>query len=243
MKIGGWQKFSLIDYPGKIAAVIFTQGCNFRCPYCQNPELVVPELYSECIPETDVMAFLYKRREQLEGVVVTGGEPTIHKDLPEFIKKIRELGFAVKLDTNGSNPDVLEALLAEKLIDYIAMDIKAPMCKYQDACGVKIDTEKVKRSVEVILKSPVEYEFRTTLVKPLCVAEDLPAIREAIDGARRYTLQNFVRSGKVLNKRLLDETQYAEGDIARLKALWDKDPYVRWYDLLDDARRSPQGNN
>ena len=221
MRLGGLQKFTLLDYPGKMAAIIFTQGCNFRCPYCHNPELVIPALYSECIPETDVLAFLYQRRGQLEGVVVTGGEPTIHNDLPEFLKKIKHMGFAVKLDTNGSNPALLKKILAEKLVDYIAMDIKAPLCKYQKVCGAHVDTDKIKESVKIILQSSIEHEFRTTLVKPLCPAEDIPSILATIVGARRYTLQKFVRSEKVLNKHLLNESHYTDEDLSKFKALWD----------------------
>jgi pyruvate formate lyase activating enzyme len=137
MKIGGLQKFSLLDYPGKISAVVFTQGCNFRCPYCHNPELVDPERFQECIPEDEIFAFLETRRGKLEAVTVTGGEPTIQNGLSSFVRRIKDMGFMVKLDTNGSRPEVLEELIRHKLIDYIAMDIKAPLEKYEAVTGWK----------------------------------------------------------------------------------------------------------
>lgn len=137
MQIGGLQKFSLLDYPGKISAVVFTQGCNFRCPYCHNPELVDPARYQECLPEEEIFSFLETRRGKLEAVTVTGGEPTLQKSLAPFLRRIKDMGFLVKLDTNGSRPDVLEELLRQKLIDYIAMDIKAPLEKYEAVTGWK----------------------------------------------------------------------------------------------------------
>ncbi|OQX50761.1 MAG: anaerobic ribonucleoside-triphosphate reductase activating protein [Candidatus Cloacimonas sp. 4484_209] len=131
MKIGGFQKVSLIDYPGKICAIVFTRGCNFRCPYCHNPELVLPENYSPLIPEEEIFSFLEKRRGKLDAVEITGGEPTLQEDLTEFIRKIKEMGFLVKLDTNGSFPSVLEKVIYSGLVDYIAMDVKAPLEKYR----------------------------------------------------------------------------------------------------------------
>jgi len=153
MKIGGLQKFSLLDYPGKISAVIFTQGCNFRCAYCHNPELVDPERFQACIPEEEVFAYLKKRRGLLEAVTVTGGEPTIQKGLIPFIRRIKAMGYLVKLDTNGSMPEVLEELIRQKLIDYIAMDIKAPLEKYEDVIGVPVNWEIIRQSIDVIKES------------------------------------------------------------------------------------------
>ena len=193
MKIGGFLKTSLIDYPGgMISAVIFTQGCNFRCPFCHNPELVIPEKFGPLIPEEEIFEFLKGRRGQLQGVVITGGEPTIHSGLKSFIERVKALGFAVKLDTNGSNPEVLEELLP--LLDYISMDIKAPLEKYSHLAGVRVDILNVQRSIRLIRKSNIEYEFRTTFVKPLLDVGDFKGIGKLVAGAKRFALQKFVHS-------------------------------------------------
>jgi len=197
MKIGGFQRFSLIDYPGKISAIIFTQGCNFRCPYCHNPELVDPKLFTSALDEDLIFSFLRKRVGKLDGVVITGGEPLLQHDLIEFIKKVKEMGYLVKLDTNGSYPEKLERLL--DLIDYIAMDIKAPLEKYHDVVRADVCTEKIMESITMILNGNIDYEFRTTVVKDLLTEDDLICIAKLIRGAKRYVLQKFVVS-KILDK-------------------------------------------
>jgi len=197
MKIGGFQRFSLIDYPGKISAIIFTQGCNFRCPYCHNPELIDPKLFTSAIDEDLILSFLRKRVGKLDGVVITGGEPLLQHDLIEFIKKIKEMGYLVKLDTNGSYPEKLERLL--DLIDYIAMDIKAPLEKYRNVVRTDVCTEKIMESITIILNGDIDYEFRTTVVKALLTEDDLICIAKLIRGAKRYVLQKFVAS-KILDK-------------------------------------------
>ncbi|MGC8971837.1 MAG: anaerobic ribonucleoside-triphosphate reductase activating protein, partial [bacterium] len=164
MLIGGLQKFSLIDYPGKISAVIFTKGCNFRCPYCHNPELVIFD-GKDLIEEDYIFSFLREKRGKLDGVVLTGGEPTLQSDLINFLKEIKGLGFFTKLDTNGSNPEVIERLLEEKILDYIAMDIKANLEKYNDVTHSNVDIEKIKKSIDIIMHSGIDYEFRTTIVR------------------------------------------------------------------------------
>lgn len=151
MVIGGLQKFSLIDYPHKISAIIFTIGCNFRCPFCHNPELVNPKLYPEKIPEKGVLKFLESRREKLDAVVITGGEPSLHKDLYQFISKIKSMNFLVKLDTNGTNPHILSKLIKDNLLDYLAMDIKGSLDKYEEIAGIKVNLENIKESVKIIL--------------------------------------------------------------------------------------------
>jgi pyruvate formate lyase activating enzyme len=160
MKIGGFVRSSLVDYPGKVAAVIFTQGCNFRCPYCHNSGLVFPELFTDEIPFEYVWDFLEQRRGLLDGVVFCGGEPTLQNDLLEVIGKIRSLGFAIKLDTNGSKPDILAEVLPH--LDYVAMDIKAPLDKYSSVSGVAVDNYEIRRSMLLIRASGIPYEFRTT---------------------------------------------------------------------------------
>ncbi|MDQ5988330.1 MAG: 7-carboxy-7-deazaguanine synthase [Syntrophus sp. SKADARSKE-3] len=202
MKIGGFLPFSLIDYPGCISAVIFTQGCNFRCPYCHNPELVDPMQFNQCLNEDTVLSFLEKRRGRLDGVTITGGEPMIHKDLPSLIREIKKMGFAVKVDTNGSNPEILHELIVEKLIDFVAMDIKGPLEKYSWVAGVPVDLKNIRRSIEIVMNAPISSEFRTTVVSALLDEADLQQVTELIKGTRSYVLQPFQPS-KTLNQRFL----------------------------------------
>jgi len=198
MKIGGFQKFSLIDYPGKICAVIFTQGCNFRCPYCHNPELVLPEKFGEPYDIGNILAFLEKRRKQLDGVVISGGEPTIQENIVEFIQYIKTMGYYIKLDTNGSNPRIVKQLLNKKLLDYIAMDIKAPFEKYHIAAGIPVDTEKIKETINIIKNSNVEHTFRTTFVKNFLNKEDVNKISFFLNPAK-YNVQEFVPRETMVN--------------------------------------------
>jgi pyruvate formate lyase activating enzyme len=202
MKIGGLQKVSLIDYPGQISSTIFLQGCNFKCPYCHNPELVDAKLFNKCLDEKEILDFLKNRIGKIDGVTVTGGEPTIQNDLMSFLKRIKRMGFAVKLDTNGSLPDVLRNLLKENLLDYIAMDIKAPLSKYENIAQVPLEINFIEESVRIILKAKIEHEFRTTVVQSLLTEGDILNIAGLIIGARRYTLQKFVPT-KTLDKNYL----------------------------------------
>ncbi|MDR0724236.1 MAG: anaerobic ribonucleoside-triphosphate reductase activating protein [Endomicrobium sp.] len=179
MKIAGLQKLSLIDYPKIPAAVIFTQGCNMKCPYCHNPQLVYPNLFENLLNENEVFTFLNKRIRLLKGVVITGGEPTIQKDLAKFILKIKNFGFLVKLDTNGTNPTVLEELISKKLIDFIAMDIKADFAKYSTFFNG--DLNLIKLSVDIIKASGIIHLFRTTYDKDLLQDKDLLNIKNFID--------------------------------------------------------------
>ena len=191
MILGGLQKFSLADYPGKTCAILFTRGCNMRCPYCHNPELVWPERYAPALALEEVLAFLETRRGLLEAVTVTGGEPCLHADLPELLARLKEMGFAVKLDSNGSFPGVLRKVIADKLVDYVAMDIKAPLEKYARVSGVALDVKPIQSSIALLLEGRVDYEFRTTVDRGLLDEEDLLAIGEDIRGARRYYLQKL----------------------------------------------------
>lgn len=220
--IGGFHKLSLIDYPGKVAAVVFTQGCNFRCPYCHNRELVIPQEFKTPIPEEEIFQFLKKRQDKLQGVVITGGEPTIQPDLIPFLRKIKQLNFAVKLDTNASCPDVIASLIQERLVDFFALDIKAPLGRYASLAGVEVNSEDLRRSIEIILRSGVEHMFRTTLVKPLFCPEDLEAIAKDISGARRFILQEFAARPTVLDPTLLDQGHYTETEFARMKEKWER---------------------
>jgi pyruvate formate lyase activating enzyme len=191
MMLGGLQKFSLADYPGKTCAILFTRGCNLRCPYCHNPELVWPERYAPALDLDELLAFLETRRGLLDAVTVTGGEPCLQADLPELLARLKDMGFAVKLDSNGSFPDVLRKVIEEKLVDYIAMDIKAPLEKYARVSGVALDVRLIKESIALLLEGRVEHEFRTTVDRGLLDEEDLMAIGEDIRGARRYYLQKL----------------------------------------------------
>jgi pyruvate formate lyase activating enzyme len=208
IKIGGFVKQSLMDYPGKIAAVIFTQGCNFRCGYCHNPELVLPELIrkSQPISINEIFTYLSDRKNWLDGVVVTGGEPTIHNDLPVFLKSIKNLGYQVKLDTNGSNPHMLEQIIKERLADYIAMDIKTiPVAtKYSQIIGVTDSgsiIEKVIASITVLKKSEVETEFRTTKLPGIHTSLILDYILEYLGKDVRYKINEF-RAGETVGKNM-----------------------------------------
>ena len=213
MRIGGLQRLTLIDYPGKVAAIVFTQVCNFRCPYCHNPELVLPACFGPAILEDEVLSFLEKRRGQLTGVVVTGGEPTQQSDLMSFLGKIKELEYAIKLDTNGSHPYILKEALRRHLVDYIAMDIKGPLKEYRKVAGTEVLTENIRKSVEIIRASQIPYEFRTTMVKPLLSVQDLPGIMDLISGAPEYKIQMFRPCEKILDKTLLDKNHYTEDEI------------------------------
>jgi pyruvate formate lyase activating enzyme len=192
MDIGGLQKVSLIDYPGQICAVIFLRGCNFRCPFCHNPELVEPALYASCLAEEEVLSFLERRRGRLDAVTVSGGEPTLQPDLPRLLRQLKGMGYLIKLDTNGSRPAVLEQLLREELLDYVAMDIKGPLEKYPLLTGVACSGEEIRRSIAAIMTGDIAYEFRTTVVRSLLTPEDVLAAARLIRHARRYVLQRFV---------------------------------------------------
>ena len=220
MKLGGLQKTTLIDYPGKVACTVFLIGCNFRCPFCYSGELVLPEKIKKQpkISEKEFFDFLEERKGLLEGVVICGGEPTIHQDLPEFCKKIKDFGYLVKLDTNGSNPEMLEKLIDAKLIDYTAMDIKAPKQKYEFYSGVKIDIKKIEKSVDILKKGKVNYEFRTTVAPGLSKLDFLeianwigdPSTRASTELSRmssgqatNYFLQEFNNQKPVINPKIL----------------------------------------
>lgn len=194
MKIGDVQRCSLIDYPGLICAIIFTQGCNFRCPYCHNPELVEPSLYGEGTSEADFFAFLERRRGKLDAVSITGGEPLLQRDVVPFIERVRSLGYLVKIDTNGSRPNILQELIKGNFLDYIAMDVKAPLDKYSQVVAATVDPAHIEKSIQLIMDAGIDYEFRTTIVQSLLTEDDVAQIGELIKGANRYALQRFTPS-------------------------------------------------
>jgi len=193
----GIQKTSFIDYPDRPSTVIFTGGCNFRCSYCHNSELIYN--HGEDITENKVINFLEKRAKYIDAITISGGEPTLHKDLPSFIKKVKNKNFIIKLDTNGTNPEMLKYLLENKLIDYIAMDIKAPLKKYECVTKCTVNIENIKKSIKIIINSNINYEFRTTAYKKLLNINDFNAISNDIKGANKYIIQNFRDSDYVLD--------------------------------------------
>lgn len=217
MIIGGLQKTSFLDYPDKISTIIFTSGCNFRCGYCHNPELINSKTSKYSTEE--IIQFLKTRTGKIDGVVITGGEPCIHKDLIDFIIKIKELDFLVKLDSNGSYPDVIEKCIP--YIDYIAMDIKAPLYKYQTVINSPVNIDNIQRSITLIMKSNLDYEFRTTVLKSMLNIDDFKAIGNLISSAKKYYLQKFVPS-KTLDKTLLKESSYTDEEFKEIIAILQK---------------------
>ena len=191
MKIYGLQKMTLLDFPGRVACTVFLNGCDFRCPFCHNYDLACGTA-EPVMEEAELLTFLDKRRGLLDGVAVTGGEPCLHRDLPDLLGKIRKIGLAVKLDTNGAHPGMLRTLMEEGLLDYFAMDIKNSPEKYAETCGVpEADLAAVRESIRILMEGTVEYEFRTTLVKELHSSEDVDKMGRMIAGAKRYFLQCF----------------------------------------------------
>lgn len=200
MKVTGIQKLTLLDYPGVVACTVFTAGCNFRCPFCHNAMLVLPEqIDDECLTDDEVFGFLKKRRGVLDGVAVTGGEPLLHADMPEFLARVKELGYKIKLDTNGSNPELLSEIVKNKLVDRVAMDIKNAPEEYARTIGLKsFDIAPVERSKEMLLRGDIDYEFRTTVVKGIHTKESLISAAKWIEGAKEYYLQQFKDSGNLI---------------------------------------------
>lgn len=248
MLIGGLQKFSLLDYPGHIAAIVFTQGCNFRCQFCYNPMLVWPDRLATSVQLAgrsaregrlkntaqadqknhpfikvgDFFDFLHSRVGKLDGVVISGGEPTLHPDLPEFIKKIKEINFKVKLDTNGTNPAMLKKLIKAGLLDYIAMDIKAPADKYIAVTGSKIKLSKIRESIKIIKGSGLPYEFRSTIVPGLHDAEDIKKMGEMIQEADKWYLQILKSDIDLVDSKLKGTKPYSKKEMEEFKKIGAK---------------------
>ena len=238
MIIGGLEKMTLIDYPGQLAAIVFTKGCNFRCHFCYNPLLVWPDRetdekkYEKTCPiilEDEFFLFLKSRQGKLDGVVITGGEPTLHNDLPEFIKKIIDLGYKIKLDTNGTNPEMLGVLLKENLIDYIAMDLKAPLDKYESVVGVKTNCQNLVKSVKMIIESGLPHEFRTTVVPGLLNLADFTAMGEIIEGAHTWYLQKFKSDTQLVDRVLEKNLPFSDTDMEAMVEVGKK--YVKICEL------------
>jgi len=226
MIIGGLEKFSLIDYPEHLSAIVFTKGCNFRCQFCYNPMLVWPDQSAKTnnedhsyIEENDLLVFLRSRIGKLDAVVVTGGEPTLHADLPEFLAGIKKLGFKIKLDSNGTNPEMLKTVIDQELVDYLAMDIKAAPQKYDLATGVQPDMEKIKESIKIIKNSGLPYEFRTTVVPELATVKDISEMGEMISGADKWYLQKFKSDTALVNRDFENFKAYADDDMQAMREI------------------------
>jgi pyruvate formate lyase activating enzyme len=225
MLIGGIQTLTLLDFPGKVATTIFTVGCNFRCGYCHNPDLVLPELIQknrkDLIPEEKFFNFLKSRENFLDGVAITGGEPTLQPDLVEFIAKIKARGLLVKLDTNGTNPKMIKELISRDLVDYYAMDIKYPLDHYDEIINVKLDTNLFTESIDLIRSSGADYEFRTTVIAEYHGVEEIEKIAKLVKGCRQYTIQNF-RPDITLDQKFAEFHGLTVEKLAEMKKIAEK---------------------
>ncbi|MDD3645784.1 MAG: anaerobic ribonucleoside-triphosphate reductase activating protein [Candidatus Gracilibacteria bacterium] len=221
MQISALTKFSLIDFPGQVACIVFTPGCNFRCEFCHNSEFVLPEklseVYKNLIPITSFFEFLEKRKGLLTGVSICGGEPTMQKGLLEFCRKIKEMGFLVKLDTNGRDPEILKELLDKGLVDYVATDIKNKIGSLSDLAGVNVDEKIYLQSIRVLLDSEVDYEFRTTVIKGVHDEHVIENIAKYITTAKAYYLQNY-KGGNTLNPDFKGQS-FTEGELEKFKQI------------------------
>ena len=216
MKIIGFQKLTLLDYPGKTACTVFTAGCNLRCPFCHNRDLVMPDSDIQTYSEEEIISYLTKRKGLIDGVCITGGEPMLMKDLPEFCAKLKEIGVSVKIDTNGFFPFQLKYIVQNKLCDYVVMDIKNTFDKYPDTIGVKFaDISKVKESIEFLKKSYIDYEFRTTVCKTFHTLDDLKEIAKFIGDGQKYFLQSFVDSGALIGQDIEGYTPSEMSDMQK----------------------------
>ncbi|MDP2838403.1 MAG: anaerobic ribonucleoside-triphosphate reductase activating protein [Candidatus Moranbacteria bacterium] len=226
MKLSAIQKFTILDYPNKVACIAFTPGCNMRCGFCHNPEFVLPEKIRELdgnfIAEETFFRFLDQRRGLLEGVVVSGGEPTIWQDLPEFFGKIKALGFLTKLDTNGNHPEMLEQLLREKLVDYVAMDVKTSLAQYPKLVGGGVKCNNIAESMELLKSSGTPYEFRTTLIKEVHNEEVLGDMKQMLAGAEKFFLQTF-RPGHTLNSVFATYHPFSSEETDRIAQTFQKE--------------------
>jgi len=223
MKIGGIQKTSLIDYPNKVCAVFFASGCNFRCPYCYNPKLVFNK--TKLIDEKYINKFLEERKNYLDAILLSGGEITAKPDFIEFVRKIKKYGYLVGIETNGSNPDAIKKLIDNELVDFIAMDLKSDLETYYMAAGVKVEKEKIKKSVELIKDSNVDYEFRTTVVPGLFNEETAIKIGAWLNGSKKYVLQQFNNDRDMINKSFKRKKPYIVDKLKKFKKILE--PYIK----------------
>lgn len=227
MKIGGFQKTSLLDFPGEISSIIWTVGCNFNCPFCYNLDVV--KKTAKIISEEEIFSFLEKRKNVIDGLVISGGEPFLQKDLLSFCEKVKKLGYKIKIDTNGTFPEKLKEFLDKKLIDYISMDVKAPKNKYQQLSGKKTDLKKIQESIDLIRDSGLDYEFKTTYVPGLLVKEDIVQIGKWLDGSEKYFLQQFKNDMPTLSSKLDKAKSYSKEEL--IDTLEEVKPFFKYCDI------------
>jgi len=219
MHIKGFQETSFIDYPGKICSLVFLGNCNFRCPYCHNPDLILRKV--EDIDEKKIFDFIAEKKKWIDGVCITGGEPSLHREVVDFAKKLKERGFLVKFDTNGTNPYILKELIKKKLVDFIAMDIKNPLNRYEEVTKTKVDIEKIKESIELVKKAGkkgIGYEFRTTIMPKHHNEKVLVEIAKDLEGAKKFVLQNFM-PGNCLDKSYNKEKGFSHQELMKFKEI------------------------
>jgi len=227
MKIKGFNESSLVDYPARICSVVFTPGCNFRCPFCHNPELIADD-GRDYIDEEKIFNYLKKNAKWIDGVVISGGEPLIHADIEEFTAKVKALGMLVKIDTNGSNPGLLKKIIQKNLVDFIAMDIKSSPEKYEETTNSFVNTENIKESIKIIMESGIEYEFRTTVVPKFIDEEEIRKMAELIKGAEKFVLQQF-RNDITLDESFRNEPHYKPEVLEGFKKIVEK--YVKFCEV------------
>jgi pyruvate formate lyase activating enzyme len=234
INIKGVQKTSLIDYPEKICTLVFLSKCNFRCPFCHNPELVFDEKDVPDIPVSEFLEFLDEHKRWIDGVCITGGEPTLHAGLIDFMKQIKSKGLLVKLDTNGTNPSVIEQAIREGCVDYVAMDIKNSLEKYDETTHAKVNKDNIKKSIKLLIeyghKGVIEYEFRSTIIPRIHSENDMNDMAELITGAKRFCIQQFHTQDKLVDKTFREEPTYLLKDLENFKNLFIKhvdEAYIR----------------
>ena len=211
MKIGGLQKTSLLDYPDILSAIIWTAGCNFRCPFCYNKQLVLGK--TEIISEETILSFLEKRRDVLEGLSISGGEPLLQEDIVDFTEKVKKLNYLIKIDTNGAFPEKLKELIDKKLVDYVSMDVKAPKKKYDQLVGVKTDISKIEQSIDLIKNEAPDYEFKTTVVPGMLNKKDIVEIAKWLEGSKQFYLQQFKSDSPLVSSKLNDVAPYSKEEL------------------------------
>lgn len=219
VQIKGWQKNTLIDYPPYTSSTVFLGNCNFRCGYCHNPELVVNHHLIPNISEKEILDYLKAKKQWIDAVCITGGEPTMHKDLPDFIKKLKEIGLLVKLDTNGSNPEMLKNLIEQMLIDSVSMDIKANLENYEKVVELKVNKENIEKSIELIKNSGIDYEFRTTVIPGLVGKKELFLIGKWLKGSKKFSIQNFRNRMPTIKKEMQEIAPYSKEELKELAEL------------------------
>jgi len=223
MKIGGLQKTSLLDYPDTLSAIIWTAGCNFRCPFCYNKNLVLGK--TEIISEETILSFIEKRRDVLEGLSISGGEPLLQEDIVDFTKKVKQLNYLIKIDTNGAFPEKLKELIDKKLVDYVSMDVKAPKKKYAQLAGVKIDISKIEQSIDLIKNEATDYEFKTTIVPGMLDKKDIVEIAKWLEGSKQFYLQQFKSDSPLVSSKLNDIVPYSKEKLSEM--LYEIKPFFK----------------